>query len=371
MRILFVAPLDSIHSKRWISYFVEKNHDVHVISNSDDIIEIPDIKKYILKPPVRKVPLLLNFREYGRFNQEIKKTINEINPDLIHIHWINTYAYRIVTVSQKPIIATAWGSDILISPEKYLRFKWAIKRTLKKVNILTCDAVHLRDRMVRLGANKDKIHIIFFGTNLKEFNPGKRDISLRTELGFNPDCKLIISLRALRPIYNVETFIRAIPIVVNQFQNVNFVVVGDGDERKMLEQLSCELGINDKIKFVGRLSDDQLQRYTASADIYVSTSLSDGGLAASTAEAMACEVPVVITDFGNNRDWVEHNKTGLLFPLKDYNKLAENIIYLLRNSEIARQLGQEGMKIIKERNNYHKEMQKVEDLYVKMIAIGK
>ncbi|HEB41408.1 MAG TPA: glycosyltransferase, partial [Candidatus Dependentiae bacterium] len=115
------------------------------------------------------------------------------------------------------------------------------------------------------------------------------------------------------------------------------------------------------------LSDDDLIRYTASADVYVSTSLSDAGLAASTAEAMACAVPTIITDFGDNHKWIKSGENGFLFPLKDNNTLADRIVYLLKNPDIAKKVGKSGRVTINEKNNFQKEMAKIDSYYKDLI----
>jgi glycosyltransferase involved in cell wall biosynthesis len=176
-----------------------------------------------------------------------------------------------------------------------------------------------------------------------------------------------LSLRALNPIYDIATFIKAIPLILQEFKEARFIIVGDGIEKANLIRLVQDLGVTDSIRFTGRLSNEDLERYTASADIYVSTSLSDGGLAASTAEAMASAVPVVITDFGNNAEWIEHGRAGCLFPLRDYTALANNVLYLLKNPEKAFEMSSLGKEIIFERNNWHKEMGKINLMYQGMI----
>ena len=124
-----------------------------------------------------------------------------------------------------------------------------------------------------------------------------------------------------------------------------------------------DLGVTELVRFVGRLSDADMVRFTASASIYVSTSLSDGGLAASTAEAMACAVPVVITDFGENAHWLDNSKAGCTFEMKNAAQLADKLITLLENETSQMKMGSHGRKIILERNDYYKEMSRVEMVY--------
>jgi glycosyltransferase involved in cell wall biosynthesis len=122
------------------------------------------------------------------------------------------------------------------------------------------------------------------------------------------------------------------------------------------------------VRFVGWISNDELPRYLASSDIYVSTSLSDAGLSASTAEAMACGLPVIVTDSGENRVWIEDGKNGFVVPLANPKILAEKIIYLIKNKDIKARFGEINRKIIEERNNYYKEMAKMERIYEEILA---
>jgi len=366
MKILFVAPLHSIHSKRWIQFFADRGHDIHVVSFVKPTVQLQNVKISILEHS-SSLPRFISFiPHFFATRKKLKKIITSFSPDVVHIHWIDIYAYIVLrfTLGRIFTMATAWGSDILIRPKKKILAKFYMSWVLKKMDLITVDASHLKDAIVKFGADPDRIKIIFFGTNLADFNDSKRDENLATEIGFDKSNKLIISLRALRLVYNVETFIRAIPLIHEKAPHARFVVVGDGSERDMLEALVDTLHIREIVRFSGRLSDADLQRYTATADIYVSTSLSDDGLAASTAEAMACKVPVVVTDFGNNRDWVEHEVSGLLFPLRDFNKLAEHIVFLLNNQDKSRQMALNGYDVIDTRNNYHREMEKIEKLYV-------
>jgi SAM-dependent methyltransferase len=78
---------------------------------------------------------------------------------------------------------------------------------------------------------------------------------------------------------------------------------------------------------------------------------------------MACNVPAVITDFGDNADWVERGRGGLLFPLRDHAALADGIVHLLKNPVAAAQIGRRGGEIINELNNMHRQMRKIDQLY--------
>jgi glycosyltransferase involved in cell wall biosynthesis len=107
--------------------------------------------------------------------------------------------------------------------------------------------------------------------------------------------------------------------------------------------------------------------YDTSCDIYVSTSKSDGGLAASTAEAMASGLPVLISDFGENSDWLRKESAGYVFAIGDFETLAKQIIKLSSNKEMRMSMGIAGKRIIEKDNNSRIEWIKVNNLYTSLI----
>jgi glycosyltransferase involved in cell wall biosynthesis len=293
---------------------------------------------------------------------QILRIVNEIQPEIIHIHYINELALSIALMRFHPFIVTVWGSDILVTPRKLKILNWMVGYVLRKTDLITCDAEHMKQAMVQLGVDASKIKIIYFGTDVKKFCPEARSQTLRQELDFD-NHPVVISLRSFEPIYDIETLIRAVPLVLKEAPETNFLIIGRGSQESKLKKLAEASGVLDKIKFTGWIPNDELPRYLASADIYISTSLSDAGLAASTAEAMACELPVVVTDFGENREWVRNQEGGFVIPLSNSQLLAEKIIYLVKNRDARRNFGRFNRKIIEEKNNYYLEMKKMEEVY--------
>lgn len=151
--------------------------------------------------------------------------------------------------------------------------------------------------------------------------------------------------------------------MLKEVPETKFIIVGEGSEKERLKNLAVSLDVVDSVSFIGFVLNDELPRYLNATDVYVSTSLSDGGIAASTAEAMSCGLPVIVTDVANNRMWVEDGVNGFVIPIKNRKMLAERIIYLLKNEDARRRFGNINRKIIEERNDYYKEMAKMEDIY--------
>jgi len=365
MRICYLANAASVHTSRWIKYFVERGHEVHVISFEKAQIEGATV--HFLKLPVLVKSATFPLKVASLFR--IKALIGRIKPDVLHAHYVTNYGLFGALCGFKPFILTAWGSDVLAVPEA--RLISIIKKqlaifALKKADVITCDAKHMKEAMKNLGIPQEKIELIYFGVDTRKFSLGHKSNTLKAKLGIN-DSPTIISLRNLEPVYDIETLIKSVPLVLEEIPETKFVIAGKGSEEKKLKELAKSLGINDNVKFVGFIPNEELPEYLNTVDVYVSTALSDAGIAASTAEAMACEMPVVITDVADNKKWVEDGVNGFLVPIKDPKVLAEKIIYLLRNEDVRKQFGKINRQIIEERNNYYREMEKMEDIYKELI----
>jgi glycosyltransferase involved in cell wall biosynthesis len=285
------------------------------------------------------------------------------------VHSVGTYGLAALVAGAHPLIATAWGSDVLFGGRSAFR-RPIIQAVLDRAELITCDARHMIKAMEALGTPGAKIKLVYFGVEVDTFRPGIPSDTVRERFGLGQD-PVILSLRSLEPVYDVETLVRAAPRVLAEFPRARFMVAGGGSERARLESLASALGAADNLHFIGPIPHPELPALLNATDIYVSTALSDAGIAASTAEAMACGVPVVITNSGENDLWVKDGVDGLLVPGSDPEALADRLIRLLRNEELRRTFAQQGRAVIVERNNYEIEMGKVRDLYLDLCRFSR
>lgn len=363
MKLCFIAGTHSIHAIKWINFFAENGHEIHWISVT------PKIEgKYDKKINFYHLNTSSKFALPKQCLWDIKRLIKKINPDILHVHYAGINGLLGVMTGFHPLIITAWGDDILNSRKSFIK-KPIIKYFLKKADLITCDAEHMKRAMIGLNALSQKIKIIYFGIDTQKFNPKNKDHNLKQNLKISSP--VIISLRSFEPVYDLKTLIYSIPRVLKKFPKAIFLIVGNGTMEIELKKLTKKLDINKNVRFIGFIPNDKLPVYLNFSDIYVSTSLSDGGIAASTAEAMACSVPVIITDSGENNIWINNKKNGLLVPVKNPEYLAEKIIFLLQNKQKRKNIGLNGRKTIVERNNYYKEMEKMEKLYKNLVSKNK
>ena len=350
MNICFLAGANSVHSYKWVKYFADKGHQVHWISftkNTQGIIE--------------GVPFY-EINAFFPFNfLKLRKIVKKIKPDIFHAHYAGVNGFLAALVGFHPFVITAWGSDVLIAGKAILK-KIFVKYALNRADLITCDAGHMQKAIVKLGEPASKIKIIYFGVDVLKFSEREKNTNLQNKLKVS-NCPVVISLRSFERVYDIETLIMAIPIVLSVIPNVKFIIAGKGPEEENLKKLAENLNILENIRFVSWIAQGEMPEYLRLADIYVSTSLSDAGIASSTAEAMACGVCPIITDFGDNKEWVKNGENGFLMPLRDHDFLADKLVYLLKNSEERLKLGHNARSIIEEKNNYYKEMEKMDKLY--------
>ncbi|WP_256250604.1 glycosyltransferase family 4 protein [Nitrosomonas sp. Nm51] len=148
------------------------------------------------------------------------------------------------------------------------------------------------------------------------------------------DAPHIVVTRNLEAIYDNATAIRAFQIVKQSVPRARLTVAGAGPEKTMLEHFVTELGLQDSIRFTGRIDNDAIAALYQSADMMINASLIDN-MPISILEALASGVPVVSTDAGGIPYLVEHNKTALLVPKKDPDAMANAMLKLLRSPQLA------------------------------------
>jgi len=367
VKICYIAPAESVHTVRWVKYFADKGHEVHLISFAPfGVAKLENVNLHVLKVFLRDIRLISYPTSLVSSLIQIRWLLNKINPDILHTHYILNYGFLGALSNFHPLVVTAWGSDVLITPKKSRLLKQFVQFSIKRANLITCDAEHLRKRLIELGAKPEKIDLICFGIDVQKFSAGQKDEELMKSLEIS-NSPVVVSLRSLEPIYDIESLVNAVPLVLRQAPQAKFLIAGKGSQETRLKELAKSLGVTENIRFVGLIPNDELPRYLRTADVYVSTSLSDAGIAASTAEAMACELPVVITDFGDNGKWVEDSVDGFLAPLKNPEALASRILDLLSNKEKRIRFGQAGRQIIEDRMNLEKEMRKMEIHYEQLV----
>jgi glycosyltransferase involved in cell wall biosynthesis len=372
MKICYLANAQSVHTQKWVKFFADKGHEVHLIS-----FEKAHIGKNIIVHNLKR-PFGLRFGLDFLFKlacaRNIKRLIEKINPDILHAHYLLDYGLYGALCGFKPFVVTSWGSDALFIPSEGLRrhiVKSCIaKYVLGKADLVTGDSESLMMAVVSLGVHERKANLIIHGVDLRMFHPIDNMEKFKKDLGVPQSYQVVISTRNLEPIYDVVTLIKAVPYVLDECPNTYFLIVGDGTSRHSLEELAFKLSVTENVRFIGSVANEEMPKFLGLSDIYVSTSLSDTR-SVSLLEAMACELPVVVTDLEGNIEWIENGTNGFLFHKGDFRALAEKILFLLRNEDTRRKFGVVNRSIAEKEGDYQKEMSKMEKLYKDLVEAYK
>jgi glycosyltransferase involved in cell wall biosynthesis len=357
MKICLLGNINSVHLRRWATQLNKRGHKIDVIS-FEKSIPLENIKIYYIK---RKIPTKLNYI----FNiLTVKKLINSIDPDIVHAHYLTSYGFIAACTGFCPLVVSAWGSDVLISPQKNLLLKLFVRFTIKKACLIHSLANFVEKNLIDLGAKPNQIVVLPFGI----------DKSLMEQIGSKkfkePTNLIIISTRSLDYIYNVELLIKSLPYIIKKYDTLECLIIGDGSQRKKLEELSRNLGVKNNVKFLGNLPHNQLLEQLKRADIFISTSFSDMNNV-SLNEAMACGSFPVCTDIPANREWIKDEINGFLVPTNSPFILAQKITEAYQNKQLINDAKKINLEIIHERAILDDNVLKMEKFYEKVISLYK
>ena len=166
-------------------------------------------------------------------------------------------------------------------------------------------------------------------------------------------------------IYGHDYFINALPEVIRKAPDTRTIFVGSGTLKTHYEEKINNMGLNSYVYFAGKVNEQEMADYLNTADIYITTSLSDG-TSCSLLEAMACRLPVIVSDAPSYFEWVQDGSNGFIVPRKDSSTLAKRIIELLNNDSLRLDMGIKNYYIAQERADWEKNFDILEGIYRKL-----
>jgi len=184
---------------------------------------------------------------------------------------------------------------------------------------------------------KQKIGVIYNGVDTEKFKPGGRS------LASVPEAKLleefnVVSTSRLTDRKGINYLIDAMAIIVKKYPQVRLKIIGDGNARIKFERQSEELGIKDKVKFLGLFSHDEMPVFYNGMRIFVLPSLNEG-MSNTVLEAMSSGLPILATDTGGTAELVTDGENGYIIRMKDAVHLAEKMEILINNPALRQSMG--------------------------------
>jgi glycosyltransferase involved in cell wall biosynthesis/CelD/BcsL family acetyltransferase involved in cellulose biosynthesis len=217
---------------------------------------------------------------------------------------------------------------------------WLNRLLLRRADAVVAVAEGLREYLVdkeRIPAGR--VVVIHNGIEPRSFSAPSNGDALRDALGLQPGAPLVGIVAGLRKVKNHDTFLQAAALVVREFPEARFLVVGDGPERERLERLRHELGLDEAVIFLGHRTD--VPEIMSALEVFTLTSRSEA-FPIAVLEAMAAGKPVVSTNVGAVGEAVVDGETGYLVQPGSVEALARAVCELLRNRERAKKMGSAG-----------------------------
>src|SRR3954447_4955843 len=305
-RLLMLGAVNHPHVEHLALAMAERGFDVRV--GGDAIAELPPSVLPAAGIPVHPAPRVRrgSLRGAGAHVRWVRRLLRELAPDVVHGHWLPGFAFFAAVAGAKPLVAMAWGSDVLAAR----RLQTLANRVaLRRAAIAMADSQALMDRLVALGAGRRVL--VNWGVDLERFRPadaGER-AALRTELGL-PDGPIVLSPRSLMPVYNPRTIVDAWAEVAAERPDVHLVLKHMGVVREALG----DLPFPDRVHVVGHVDYEVMAAYYRVADVCVSIASSDSA-PRSVFEAMACGAPCVLSDLPWVHEQIRDGREALIVPI--------------------------------------------------------
>jgi len=269
---------------------------------------------------------------------------------------------------QVPFLLTLQEGDTKAHIYSRAWFVWPyFKQIFKKADRIQAISKYLADWAREMGA-KAPIDIVPNGVDVERF----QDTCLPAGMARNKiqtDEKDIITVSRLVDKNGVEDLIKAMAFLS---ENVHLIILGDGELKGHLEEVSKNNNLNKRIHFAGNVAPKEVYNYLAKADVFCRPSLSEG-LGNAFLEAMSVGLPVVATKVGGIPDFLVDGETGWFCEVKDPRSIAEKIKYILdeKNKEEVLRVMENAKKMVKEKYGWELVAQKMERIFNLLVFGGK
>ncbi|MCD6505950.1 glycosyltransferase family 4 protein [Candidatus Poribacteria bacterium] len=260
------------------------------------------------------------------------------DPDLLLVAWCDPDGVAALMVSRildKPCVIKALGTDINLFTENRLRRR-SIGWALRKADVVIAVSHDLKRKIMALGVNEEKIEVHYNGVDTDLFRPMDRSVAITKliERGFPDrifDGRLILFVGNFYPIKGARILMEALSILSKskRLPNLKLILIGDGPERRELQELSCKLRLRERVWFIGRRPHEEIPLWMNAADLLCLPSLNEG-LPNVILEAHACGRPVVASDVGGVREILVDGEGGYLCRPADPKSLAMAVLKSLR-----------------------------------------
>jgi glycosyltransferase involved in cell wall biosynthesis len=297
---------------------------------------------------------------YGTVGVEadvLRRCLKESRPSVILAHF-GYMALRILPVALEagvPVVVHFHGLDVS-SGLRNRWYRWSLKRMFPHFSAMVCVGTGQRKRLIELGADPEKVHLIPCGVPVDRF-------PLREPLEEGPI--RFICVARLVQWKGIHHCIGAFARLASRLPGSELVIAGDGEERKTLEALSEKLGILDRVVFKGSVPEPEVRGLLERSDVFLQHSLNHHsgwfeGFGVSVAEAAAIGLPVVVSACGGLLDQVVDGETGMVVAQRDEEAMADAMLRLAEDRALRERMGRAGRERMVKHFDMVRQVEKLE-----------
>lgn len=296
--------------------------------------------------------------------------------DLFHSHGI-FFSGICFLYKKKPVVLTIHGysSQETVSHGRIKKdsFVFKVMRWIEKMVILRADAVivvssKLKEWVIQeLNAEKQKIFVIPNGIDPEKFKPFDAS-SVRTNLGFSINDKIIIFVKAFTEQSGIKYLIQAIPHIYKEHPEIKLLAIGGGPLSAELMKEVERLNLKNQVKLLDSVPNAKIPLYLNASDIFVFPSIplsqAEETFGISLIEAMACGKPVIATSIGGPKEIIEGgDNVGVLIPPNDFKAISESVIKLLDHPHQAKIIGENARRYVTSKYSWDIVFEEIQKVY--------
>ena len=248
---------------------------------------------------------------------------------------------------------TLHGPGIFFEPKR-----WRIDEKIARAKFVSCISQFCRSQAMTFApiASWPKLKIVHCGVEPESFElSGAQPDRLSAAINSGKNLLYVGRLAAAK---GLPILLQSLSKLTSDYPDIHLTVVGDGPDRKLLENQVRQLALTDHVGFVGYQSPAEVRRYLQATDIFVMSSFAEG-VPVVLMEAMMAARPVVATQIAGISELVEEGVNGFLVPPSDPQQLGDRIHKLLADSALRQQFGQQGQQQVRATFNIHHEAKKL------------
>lgn len=324
-----------------------RGHEVHFVTYRQPVrLELLNSNVHFHEVHVPEYPLF-HYQPYElALSSKLVDTIKMYGIELLHVHYAIPHAYAGYMAKKMleeenifiPMITTLHGTDITLVG-KHPFYKPAVTFSINQSDVVTSVSENLKERTLEFFDIKKEIEVVPNFIDKKKYNSTFTDC--QRSLMAKDDERIITHISNFRKVKRIPDIITIFFKIQEQIP-AKLVMVGDGPEKEVAEQLCDELGIANKVIFLG--NSNEIDRILCFSDLFLLPSESESfGLAA--LEAMVNKVPVISSNAGGIPEVNRHGITGFLSDVGDVEDMAANAIKILKDNKVLESFKENARKV--------------------------